>query len=370
METVLDLIAMVYGAASDSSMWQRFLDAFVLAMNAQKGAFALTTLPSEGSAILRWCGWTDEDIRVYSERYLRNDPIRIRFEDLPEGTVGTPQEFCPEHVHSAAYQEFYGPRDAHFGCGGVFFRAPGGNSIINVMRVNSDGCFEEKELAILRALMPHLRQAARIHVELTSLRTQLATFTGHMNRYPYPFLLTDPQCKVIYSNPAAMEVTREKDGLQIAAGQLSMMSPIANSRFRKTVKEISANRNGQARWLDIPRSPHKLPFRLLLTPVPYSDALPLGLSGPAAAVLIIDRQAHPEPDASLLREVFSLTPAEARVTGKLSQGQSADEIARQLGVSVETVRTHIRRALSKTATGRQGELISLVLRTAHFARFE
>jgi DNA-binding CsgD family transcriptional regulator len=366
METVLDLIAMVYGAASDSSMWQRFLDAFVLAMNAQKGAFALTTPPSEGSAIFRWCGWNDEDIKVYSERYLRNDPLRIRFEALPEGTFGTPQDFCPEHVNSVAYREFYGPRDAHFGCGGVFLCAPGGASIINVMRARSDGRFEEKELAILGAIMPHLRQAAMIHGEFTSLKTQLATFTGHMNRYPFPFLLTDPQCKVIYSNPAAVEVAREKDGVQIAGEQLSMMSPAANSLFQKTVKEISANRNVQVRWLDIPRGPHKLPFRLLLTPVPYLGAMPLGLYGPSAAVLIIDRQAHPEPDASVLREVFSLTPAEARVTGKLSQGQSAAEIARQLGVSVETVRTHIRRALSKTATGRQGELISLVLRTAPF----
>jgi DNA-binding CsgD family transcriptional regulator len=37
-------------------------------------------------------------------------------------------------------------------------------------------------------------------------------------------------------------------------------------------------------------------------------------------------------------------------------------VASQLNVSIETVRTHTRRVLSKTATQRQGELISLVLR--------
>jgi len=54
------------------------------------------------------------------------------------------------------------------------------------------------------------------------------------------------------------------------------------------------------------------------------------------------------------------------VTGKLGGGKSAQEIAEEMGVCLETVRTHIRRVLSKTATARQGELISLVLRAAPF----
>jgi DNA-binding CsgD family transcriptional regulator len=370
METVLELIAMIYEAASDSSAWQKFLDTFVRAMGASKGAFGLTTHQSGGSAILRWYGWTDADIRTYAELYMQNDPLRTGFEGMPEGAVGAIHEVCPEHVNSVAYQEFYSPRDAHFGCAGLFFSAPGGASIINVMRAKERGPFEEKELAILQTLMPHLRRAVAIHSEFTSLRVQLATFTGHMDRYPYPFLLIDPLCKVMYSNPAAIEMARAKDGFKISGEQLSMTSPAANSLFHKALSQISANRSVQIQWLDVPRRSQKPSYRLLLTPVPYLGALPLGLSGPAAAVLIIDRQAHPEPDPSVLREVFSLTPAEARVTARLSQGQSADEIAHHLGISVETVRTHIRRVLSKTATGRQGELISLVLRTAHFARFE
>jgi DNA-binding CsgD family transcriptional regulator len=40
-----------------------------------------------------------------------------------------------------------------------------------------------------------------------------------------------------------------------------------------------------------------------------------------------------------------------------------EEVAAKLNISIETVRTHVRRVLSKTATNRQGELIALVLRT-------
>jgi DNA-binding CsgD family transcriptional regulator len=47
-------------------------------------------------------------------------------------------------------------------------------------------------------------------------------------------------------------------------------------------------------------------------------------------------------------------------------GRSVEEIASESGVSVETVRSQVRSILAKTNTGRQGELISLVLRMAPF----
>jgi DNA-binding CsgD family transcriptional regulator len=65
----------------------------------------------------------------------------------------------------------------------------------------------------------------------------------------------------------------------------------------------------------------------------------------------------------MLQDLFSLTSGEARVVARLVQGRSVDEVAAELKISVETVRTHVRRVLAKTATSRQGELISLVLRT-------
>jgi DNA-binding CsgD family transcriptional regulator len=94
----------------------------------------------------------------------------------------------------------------------------------------------------------------------------------------------------------------------------------------------------------------------------------LGISLPAVAVLIIDSEAQSEPDLAILRELFSLTPAEARVAGRLVLGLSVKEIAAEARISVETVRTHVKRILSKTSTDRQGELISLMLRSVPFRR--
>jgi DNA-binding CsgD family transcriptional regulator len=73
-------------------------------------------------------------------------------------------------------------------------------------------------------------------------------------------------------------------------------------------------------------------------------------------------------DTEVLRELYSFTPAEVRVSARLVMGQSVEEIATEFKTSVETVRTHVKRILGKTSTARQGELISMILRTVPFQR--
>ena len=67
------------------------------------------------------------------------------------------------------------------------------------------------------------------------------------------------------------------------------------------------------------------------------------------------------PSAQALQSRFGLTRAEARVVQGLADGRSVKRIAEELDVSLETARTHAKRAMQKTDTHRQAELVSLVL---------
>lgn len=62
-----------------------------------------------------------------------------------------------------------------------------------------------------------------------------------------------------------------------------------------------------------------------------------------------------------LEERYGLTHAEARVAARLGRGLAVKEIAAELHVGVETVRTHLKRVYAKTGTRRQAELVRLVL---------
>jgi len=69
------------------------------------------------------------------------------------------------------------------------------------------------------------------------------------------------------------------------------------------------------------------------------------------------------PEARL-RELFGLTAAETKVALGLLTGSGPREIAEEIGVSFNTVRTHLARVLAKTGTRRQGELIRVLMRAS------
>ncbi|MDO2376684.1 helix-turn-helix transcriptional regulator, partial [Mycobacterium avium subsp. hominissuis] len=62
-----------------------------------------------------------------------------------------------------------------------------------------------------------------------------------------------------------------------------------------------------------------------------------------------------------LRRFYRLTEGEAEVALRLTRGAGLKQIADELSVSYETVRTHLQHAFDKTDTHRQAELVGLVL---------
>ena len=66
------------------------------------------------------------------------------------------------------------------------------------------------------------------------------------------------------------------------------------------------------------------------------------------------------PSADLLRSLFDLTAAEASVARELGAGVSVEKIAEEGGVSINTVRTQIRKIIEKTGCNRLPEVVSLI----------
>lgn len=86
--------------------------------------------------------------------------------------------------------------------------------------------------------------------------------------------------------------------------------------------------------------------------------LPLGANLGAALLIIREREAQPAGSASLR---FGFTPAESRVANLLARSLTVPQIALQLGISIETVRCHLKQAFSKARVHRQAELVAVML---------
>lgn len=81
-------------------------------------------------------------------------------------------------------------------------------------------------------------------------------------------------------------------------------------------------------------------------------------------VMLLDLDAHLQPNPSMLQQMFGLTLAETRLALLLAQGEVPMEIARSRRLSRTTVRSQLAAIFAKTQTRRQAELVSLLTRVA------
>ena len=81
----------------------------------------------------------------------------------------------------------------------------------------------------------------------------------------------------------------------------------------------------------------------------------------ASAAIFISRPRELQIPWKKLVTQYKLTPAEVKLASILTEGKSLDAAAKQLSVSINTAKTHLRSIFSKTGTNRQAELVSLLL---------
>jgi DNA-binding CsgD family transcriptional regulator len=80
-----------------------------------------------------------------------------------------------------------------------------------------------------------------------------------------------------------------------------------------------------------------------------------------AAVLVLTPVTLPRaPPVELVQSLFDLTPTEARVARGFASGKTVQDIAADRGLSLNTIRTHVRGVLQKTGCNRQVDIVALL----------
>ena len=151
------------------------------------------------------------------------------------------------------------------------------------------------------------------------------------------------------------------DGLSMAHGRLQLANRAAAERLRKSLAPALAGRGAPAEQppIRLARSGGQADYLLRVHPVPRPARN--GAHGPVAIVTARDPERAVDPDLDLLRARYGLTPAEAAISALIGGGLSLREIADKRGVSLETVRSHLKRTLAKTGARRQLDLLRLIL---------
>jgi DNA-binding CsgD family transcriptional regulator/PAS domain-containing protein len=213
--------------------------------------------------------------------------------------------------------------------------------------------------ARVAAILPHLERAIRISDLLEQRTAQAADLTALADSLTTGLILVDGDLRVRGINPAAERLLRSAGAMSVAAGRLHPPRNEAGARLAEAVRRCAdrtADAGGASVVLDGPAGE----VGLLVHVLPLSRPRANRDQAAVAALFLTNQSAPAPPPIEAFVDHFGLTPSETRVLLGLLDGRSPGAIAAVQGVSIATVRTHLRRLYDKTSTAGQADLVRLV----------
>ncbi|MGC2194580.1 MAG: helix-turn-helix transcriptional regulator [Terriglobales bacterium] len=173
--------------------------------------------------------------------------------------------------------------------------------------------------------------------------------------------------QLLVANATAQEILRSRDGLELnPEGVLSATHDDNGSLGQVISKVAKAARTGEAGSLDgafaVRRPSGKRALTLFVRAVSGAAETP-GANEAAVLVMILDAALPVEATGAELRQLYGFTATEAQLANLLMEGMALEDCCGALGIRRTTVRMHLRNIFAKTGVRRQGELVSLLLKS-------
>jgi DNA-binding CsgD family transcriptional regulator len=349
-----DLVDRIYESSFVPELWPGILDALSNIAGARGGV-----LFAAHSKVLNWTASANlaDTFKSYVvDGWLRRCTRRACL------LTHTHPGFLVEHdlwkqeelESNPIYRDFLLPRGLGWSAGTALTMPTGDNIVFSLERDFAKGPVERERIGVLDQLRPHLARSALVSARLRLEHARGAADT--LALIGLPAVVLDQDGAVMWANQLAEQLpdfvhwrTNNRVAFVDAAANVLLGEAIRESGAgaERNVQSFPA-RNGDGTST---RVAHVLPIRrtardifercatvVVLTPVTLSQA----------------------PPVELVRSLFDLTPAEARIARSLSAGETLDDIAETGGVSRNTVRTQLRGVMEKTGCTRQAELVSLL----------
>ncbi len=219
--------------------------------------------------------------------------------------------------------------------------------------------FNDKEAAFAAALSPHFRRAVAISDVVDRNRLELALHRSVLDQMSVPVIVVAAGRRIVIANAAAETMLSEGHLVKSVSGAL------AAARGDEGLGD-AIDRAGKG---DLVIGLKGIGVPLVSTTGERAAAYVLPIAGKDlrsemgkgfATVFLARRGEHLPTAIEVLRSMFDLSQMEARVAAMIANGTAPTDIAAALGSSVNTIRTHLKRAFEKTNTPTQSALTALI----------
>jgi DNA-binding CsgD family transcriptional regulator/PAS domain-containing protein len=389
---ILPAIRRLYDAATDADKWPAFLEEVARTFGAD-GAHIIRVQPHEQALSFSVLYGYDEFVRKryaiadggwsaalsrfeqHFSELMPTDPRVQLVRKFPSRPFSCRLAFGDAELHgSRMYRDILAPAGVEYSMVVSIPEDDGTLIMHGVFRGRRSTYFKEPEVEAFGELIPHVKQAVALseHLARVDLINRIA-FEA-LDGISIGILLVDENARLVHANATAKRIVEMGDGLSFHNGILALQARDENVALRRAiwdaVAEVRAGRIAPGEALAITRPSGAEPFPALVATL-WGNHLRYGLGRldrPLAVVFVTVPEAPQEAPAELLRRLFGLTHAEARLCERLVLGRTVEEAAKDLGIATDTARVHLKRVFDKTGVGRQAELVAKILATPVWLR--
>lgn len=367
---MLPIIRLAYEGIENGEAWTEMLTRVRDLFRSNDVTFVRIPKGEPASRVFRSVGIDPDLLKLYSQTWAyppRNPMLTAFLAQRIDGTALSQDVVPYRDVERTEYfQVFREPRKVRWEISASSLFEPDSMRYLSVNRLRTQPRFDRHDLELMELLRPHVTQALRTEARLEIERRHYASLHLVLESLPDAVFMIGTEGALRPLNPAAERFLIQER--LVAMRSLALQQP--GSELASAVEDILRLEQFLAGGAEV-SNPASL-RRLVRTASGrrYQIEGTLRFEGGLVAAAVL--RVRPAPEGWKLDEValereWALTPREIGVARELAGGKHSAEVCRELAISGETLKTHLRNLFQKTHTHGRAELLTVLLQSAEEA---
>lgn len=361
------LIGALYDAALGYRSWKSVSETLMTYVGGQTLLLSTHSRQTSTVDVLGWLSLSPQAFQEYAEFAQHDVWVNGFSEQRLFGRAIIGSDVVDERTleRSIIYNEYLRPRriDMYHLVGSVIPMDDGHQAVLGIHRPRSCKDFSAREAKLVGRLLPHIQRALEIRGRLQQADQASRSLYAVLDHLSIGVVMMGAKGRLLHVNAAADAILRGADGLLRTVDGLRAAGKEDDGRLQRLISalcHVQGERRSAGGHMRVHRPSGKTAYALMLAPV-GAAAKAGGSTMPAILMFISDPGAKIAPSLTVLADLFGFTPAEGRLVLALLSGVSLPEFARRAGISHNTARTLLARAMARTDSHSQ---VDLVLRVA------